>query len=346
MTAPSHTNDFDVTTFLAQDDDNVPLAAFTLARANSNANSNANSSTALNQNSTAVVLHESGGTSNETVNESTAVIAYDAEVQQLLREVEAVKRNRIANSTRNQYCAANVTFMIFLFKHFPAVLKPDFLELYTTLSDQGTPREFGRGVKESLEDNKKLPVDLTKLTTDMFMAYLLSLKRPNGNYYSISYYEGKKSAFLNLIVESGNQWYEASLKDVATIMVSLKKTIAKYNHDNGISVSEGKEHMSWSCYCLTCKLFIEDGSPSSLFGLFFLTLQWSLIARSESVEKIALDQLSYACDHMKVFFPKHKGDQIGLNKDEPRHVYSNPIQPEVCAMRAMASYFFTFPQIL
>ena len=333
MTAPSQTNDddldLDINEVLAeQDDDDIPLAASTLPH------------------STALVLHGSGSTSNVTDNQSTAIITHDAAVQQLLREVEAVKRNRIANSTRRQYCAANVTFMIFLFKHFPSVLKPDFLQLYTSLNDEGTPREFSRGVKDSLEENKKLPVDLTKLTTDMFMAYLLSLKRPNGNYYSNSYYECKKSAFLNLISESGNEWDRASLKEVASVMISLKKTIAKHNHDNGIQVSEGKEHMSWACYALTCKLFVEDGSPSALFGLIFLTLQWSLIARSESVEKISLDQLSYANDHFKGFFPKHKGDQIGLNKDEPRHVYSNPIQPEVCAMRAMACYFFTFPQIL
>ena len=184
MTAPSDTNDLDknindldIDTILAQDDDDVPLAAST------------------HPNSTALVLHGSARTSNETGNQSTAIIPHDAEVQELLREVEAVKRNRIAKSTRKQYCAANVTFMIFLFKHFPFVLKPDFLQLYSALNDEGIPREFSRGVKDSLEENKKFPVDLTKLRTDMFMAYLLSLKRPNGNYYSNSYYEYKKSAF-------------------------------------------------------------------------------------------------------------------------------------------------------
>ena len=83
----------------------------------------------------------------------------------------------------------------------------------------------------------------------------------------------KKSAFLNLVTESGNEWDETSIKEVANSMVSLKKTIARYNHENGIQVTEGKEHMSWACYCLTCKLFIEDGSPSSIFGLFFLIMQ-------------------------------------------------------------------------
>ena len=48
---------------------------------------------------------------------------------------------------------------------------------------------------------------------------------------------------------------------------------------------------------------------------------------------------------MKVYFPKHKSDQIGLNKDEARHIYSNPLLPEVCPIRAMASYLIAFPDV-
>ena len=85
--------------------------------------------------------------------------------------------------------------MKFIFHHFPSVLKPAYLELYQTSKEANTPRDFTKEVKKSLGDNNKLPVDLNRLTADMFMAYLISLKRPNGNYYSTSYYEGKKSAF-------------------------------------------------------------------------------------------------------------------------------------------------------
>ena len=288
-----------------------------------------------------------GITNNQNARQpSTAIITYDEEIQGLLQEVENVKRNRIAESTRDQYTAANVTFMKFIFKHFPSVLKHEILELYQASNESNTPRDFSKDVKESLGGNNKLPIDLNLLTSDMFMTYLVSLKRPNGDYYSVSYYETKKSAFLNLITESGNVWDDDKLREIAFVMVSLKKTIAKYNSDNGIQPTEGKEHMSWACFRLTCQLFIEDGSPASMFGLFFILMQWSLIARSESVEKISLDQLTWVSDHLKVYYPKHKGDQIGLTKDEPRHVYSNPIKPEVCPIRAMASYFLTFPQIL
>ena len=65
-------------------------------------------------------------------------------------------------------------------------------------------------------------------------------------------------------------------------MKGLKKTIAKEMSEKGLRVIEGKEHMSFKRYQQTCQLFIEDGSIDSVFALCFLTMQWSLISRSEA----------------------------------------------------------------
>ena len=51
-------------------------------------------------------------------------------------------------------------------------------------------------------------------------------------------------------------------------------------------------------------------------------------------------------DHLKIYFPKHKSDQIGLNKEEARHIYSNPKDPAVCPIRTLASYLLIFPEIV
>ena len=47
----------------------------------------------------------------------------------------------------------------------------------------------------------------------------------------------------------------------------------------------------------------------------------------------------------QIYFPKHKSDQIGLNNDEVRHVYSNPTDPSIYPLRALASYLFVLPSI-
>ena len=74
-------------------------------------------------------------------------------------------------------------------------------------------------------------------------------------------------------------------------------------------------------------------------------MQWNLISRPEATESILFSQLKWENDHLKVYFPKHKSDQIGLNKEEARHIYSNPKDPTVCLLQALASYFLVFPEI-
>ena len=62
-------------------------------------------------------------------------------------------------------------------------------------------------------------------------------------------------------------------------------------------------------------------------------------------ENILFKQVKWENDHLKIYFLKHKSDQIGWNKDEARHIYSNPNDPSVCPLRALAFYLLVFPFI-
>ena len=90
--------------------------------------------------------------------------------------------------------------------------------------------------------------------------------------------------------------------------------------EKGLSVIEGKAHLSFKCYQKTCDLLIEDGSPDAVFALCFLTMLWNLISCSEATESISFSQLIWENDHLKIYISKYKSDQIGLNKEEARHV--------------------------
>ena len=46
-----------------------------------------------------------------------------------------------------------------------------------------------------------------------------------------------------------------------------------------------------------------------------------------------------------IYFRKHKFDQIGLNKEEARHVYFNPNDEAVCSLLVLTSYLLDFPSI-
>ena len=257
-----------------------------------------------------------------------------------------MKNNKLNESTRVQYLSANAAFIIFLMDHFPLTLYPRYLSLYQGMKAMGEQKLLIKGVKESLHMHRVCPIDLEKLETDVFLTYLLSVKRSDGSFFSFSCYDGKRSALMHLVSESGAIFDAKKRKELSDMLVGLKKSIAKENKQKGLRTIEGKEQMTLAVYKLTCQLLVEDGSPESIFCLCFLTLQWNLISRSEATESISFAQMSWEDDHLKIFFAKHKSDQVGMNKDEPRHVYSNPCMPVICPIRALAAYCLAFPQVI
>ena len=74
-------------------------------------------------------------------------------------------------------------------------------------------------------------------------------------------------------------------------------------------------------------------------------MQWNLLSHSEATESISFSQMIREYDHLNTYFSKQKSDQIGLNKEEARHIYSNPKDPAVCPLRALATYLLVYPQI-
>ena len=109
------------------------------------------------------------------------------------------------------------------------------------------------------------PFDLQQV----FLTYLLSIKKSKNAYFSFSSYDDKRSAFIHLTAQSGEIQDESDKKAMSEIMKGLKKATAKTMSKNGECVIEGIEHMSFKCYQQTCKLLIKDDSPDSALALFF-----------------------------------------------------------------------------
>jgi hypothetical protein len=71
----------------------------------------------------------------------------------------------------------------------------------------------------------------------------------------------------------------------------------------------------------------------------FTLLSWNLVARSVSVAKLLFHHLSWRDDALIVNLPKHMGDEEGANAME-RHVFANPLRPEICPILALAIVVF------
>lgn len=55
---------------------------------------------------------------------------------------------------------------------------------------------------------------------------------------------------------------------------------------------------------------------------------------------LMVQHISWGNDCLKIVLPKHKGDQEGI-RIYPKHVYANPLRPEICPVLALGLYVFS-----
>ena len=106
---------------------------------------------------------------------------------------------------------------------------------------------------------------------------------------------------------------------------------------------EGKVPLSFQLYCTLSKLALFVNEVRSSFAGFvhlFMILCWNLFARSNNVEELRTEHLSWDNDSLVVNITKHKADQSG-EKSTPKHVFANPFNPEICPILALGLHVFT-----
>ena len=266
------------------------------------------------------------------------------------QEALEVEGNDINPEVRGQYTSANTSFILWLFDHgyqdlFEDGIWREFQSKFRKRNASGF-EDVREAIRTYLTKREICPIKLTELQYSTFFTYICSIKRDDGTYFSFSCYEGKKTSLSYLFKSYEVIQSEAFKLKISKAFRSLRKTIKREETKLGKKQSSGKDVMTFKCYKFLCSKLLATGLPEDIFALCFLTLQWNLMSRSESTEALTLNNMRWEEDHMKVYFPKHKSDQHGLTSSEPRHVYSNPLDPNICPIRALGAYLIAFPDIL
>ena len=108
-----------------------------------------------------------------------------------------------------------------------------------------------------------------------------------------------------------------------------------------MSITEARQPLAFSGYSRLASKF--QNFPSKTQGLFawpYFLLCWNLMARSDSINKIMHQHMSWREDALIITFAIHKGDREGQNA-YGRHVYANPGNPSICPILAIAAMVFS-----
>jgi hypothetical protein len=106
---------------------------------------------------------------------------------------------------------------------------------------------------------------------------------------------------------------------------------------------ESKRPMSVALLKKVCCWLLENGTPDSTMAHAYLLLTWNLCCRSNNTAHLKMADINWSLcfDSFCVFFSHSKTDQTGTESRYPRHIYANPVSPEVCPLLSLAMYFST-----
>jgi len=108
-------------------------------------------------------------------------------------------------------------------------------------------------------------------------------------------------------------------------------------------IKEGKDAMQFSLYqCIGKYLLEKCVTRESVFTHAWLVLSWNLMCRASNTKMICFAHLDWVGNALAVYFAHMKNDQEGTRPKDPRHIYANPVYPEICPILAIALYFLTY----
>ncbi len=126
-------------------------------------------------------------------------------------------------------------------------------------------------------------------------------------------------------------------------MKGMKRHVATKNMEGGDCQIIGKKKMDYKVYEKICELFLKEEQEEFLFACCFLTLEWNLMARSESIVFAHLFHITWEDDCLVFWFARSKTYQMGRNRDQLWHVYAKLMSPATCPVLALVSYIFANP---
>ena len=126
----------------------------------------------------------------------------------------------------------------------------------------------------------------------------------------------------------------------------MKRVVAANKRESGASLYEGKKAMSFEVYKRLCEELCNGKVDDHLFAHAFLKIEWNLMLRSDNCVYMHVQHIQWRSDSLIYDFRNSKGNQMVDRANDTCRVYSNPNNPTISPVLALAKYFFSHSGIL
>ena len=194
-------------------------------------------------------------------------------------------------------------------------------------------KEYIKDVLGPPADLNRPPLKFEKFVANDFLKWIVSLEKTDGKKPGSSTVSTHRSAVVFLFSEFKAVMSLALQTELKDLYKGLKKQIAQ-------QISNG---IDFTLYRWLAEEMLVDNEPSAVFGHAVLTTSWNLMCRIGNAVAICDTHLEWIGDSLGIYFAHTKTDQTGDRPRDPRHVYANPLMPEICPILSLAIYFLCFP---
>ena len=164
------------------------------------------------------------------------------------------------------------------------------------------------------------------LRVDMVLAYMAGTKQKDGDtIYTHSHMRKVHDAILFGARTVKEVLSTSYYSEMDSFLTSFKKECADARSRGNVD-AKSADPISFSLYRLILTWAIEKGN---IFVWVWTILQWNLMARSISIDPLALHNIAISEDHFVICHDSTKSDKEG-EKINNKAVYCNPLDPVMC----------------
>ena len=251
--------------------------------------------------------------------------------------LEIYRQSRVSKSTKLRYLSCNRKFFSWLLMHKTDLIRDDVKRRFEN-QDQRAQKVL---INDILKNGSQF-LKCDDLTVETFVSFASSLRKANKDPLSHSSYASYRSALGEIFRHHRFEPDDSFQKLLKDYFAGMTRVNSDFNAlSSNVAHKQGKDPMAFDFHQWIANYTLTKGEKELYFCHAFLILGWNLMARSKNTKNIRFPHVSWKEDALIISFAQQKNDQIGKKKD-PRHIHANPLNPAVCPVLALGSYWLTF----
>ena len=131
-------------------------------------------------------------------------------------------------------------------------------------------------------------------------------------------------------------------QELKTYFRGLKRKSALAIRDGQGNIKIGKDPLTFTLYRYLGLHLLLQPSRDYIFARCFMILCWNLMSRAGNAFSVCHNHMDWGEDSLCIYFAHMKNDQLGERPRDPRHVFANPLIPEICPILAIGLHWLCY----